>query len=92
MRDEAHLSSCHLGQGELAEGKANGSCTGGLPVVVSCVPGRAFAPTPLSGFRKAFRQEVGPPHRWGVWGVDGGSERKINIMNERVCREEEYWV
>ncbi|CAL8262398.1 unnamed protein product, partial [Boreogadus saida] len=57
--NEAHLSSCHLGQGDMAEGgKGNGTCTGGLPVVVSCVPGRAFAPTPQSGFRKAFRQET----------------------------------
>ncbi|CAL9707862.1 unnamed protein product [Knipowitschia caucasica] len=54
---EAHLSSCKLGRASAPLLKANGTCTGGLPVVVSCVPGRAFSPTPMSGFRKAFRQE-----------------------------------
>lgn len=58
--NEAHLSSCKLGQ--LTSLKANGTCTGGLPVVVSCVPGRAFAPTSMTGFRKAFRQEVKTSH------------------------------
>lgn len=54
--NEAHLSSCKLGQVESL--KSNGTCDNGLPVVVSCVPGRAFAPSSLTGFRKAFRQEV----------------------------------
>lgn len=54
--NEAHLSSCKLGH--TTPLKSNGTCAGGLPVVVSCVPGRAFAPTPMTGFRKAFRQEV----------------------------------
>lgn len=54
--NEAHLSSCKLGQE--ASLKSNGTCAQGLPVVVSCVPGRAFSPTPMMGFRKAFRQEV----------------------------------
>lgn len=58
--NEAHLSSCKLGQ--LTSLKSNGTCTGGLPVVVSCVPGRAFAPTSMTGFRKAFRQEVKSSH------------------------------
>ncbi|RXN22152.1 lysyl oxidase -like protein [Labeo rohita] len=53
--NEAHLSSCKLGH-TLAI-KANSTCEQGTPVVVSCVPGRAFAPTPMAGFRKAFRQE-----------------------------------
>lgn len=53
---EAHLSSCKLGQ--LVTQQANGTCAGGQPVVVSCVPGRAFAPSAMTGFRKAFRQEV----------------------------------
>uniref|UniRef100_A0A671PHU6 Lysyl oxidase homolog n=1 Tax=Sinocyclocheilus anshuiensis TaxID=1608454 RepID=A0A671PHU6_9TELE len=53
--NEAHLSSCKLGH-TLAI-KANGTCEQGTPVVVSCVPGRAFAPTPMAGYRKAFRQE-----------------------------------
>ncbi|XP_056364661.1 lysyl oxidase homolog 2 isoform X3 [Oenanthe melanoleuca] len=47
---EAHISSCKLGA-------HNGSCARGMPAVVSCVPGRAFAPSAHSGFRKAFRQE-----------------------------------
>lgn len=57
---EAHLSSCKLGQltSPKANANASASCPGGQPVVVSCVPGRAFAPTAMTGFRKAFRQEV----------------------------------
>ncbi|XP_061672318.1 lysyl oxidase homolog 2b isoform X2 [Syngnathoides biaculeatus] len=50
--NEAHFSSCKLGRDE-----SNGTCAGGLPVVVSCVPGRAFAPSATTGFRKAFKQE-----------------------------------
>lgn len=53
---EAHLSSCKLGQ--ILARKSNDTCAGGMPVVVSCVPGRAFAPAPMTGYRKAFRQEV----------------------------------
>ncbi|XP_060928062.1 lysyl oxidase homolog 2b [Limanda limanda] len=53
--NEAHLSNCKLGQTTTL--KANGSCADGLPVVVSCVPGRAFAPASMTGFRKAFKQE-----------------------------------
>ncbi|KAI1900775.1 hypothetical protein AGOR_G00053350 [Albula goreensis] len=53
--NEAHLSSCKLGH-SVAD-KGNSTCGQGMPVVVSCVPGRAFAPTPMAGFRKAFRQE-----------------------------------
>lgn len=30
-----------------------------MPVVVSCVPGRSFAPSVSAGFRKAYRVEVG---------------------------------
>ncbi|MED6243811.1 Lysyl oxidase 2B [Ataeniobius toweri] len=52
---EAHLSSCKLGQ---ILALSNETCAGGMPVVVSCVPGKAFAPTPMTGYRKAFRQEV----------------------------------
>ncbi|NXD43704.1 LOXL2 oxidase, partial [Copsychus sechellarum] len=50
---EAHISSCRLG----SPAGHNSSCAGGVPAVVSCVPGRAFAPGGHGGFRKAFRQE-----------------------------------
>ncbi|XP_012671323.2 lysyl oxidase homolog 2b [Clupea harengus] len=53
--NEAHLSGCTLGQ--VLTTKGNKTCGQGLPVVVSCVPGRSFAPTPLTGYRKAFRHE-----------------------------------
>lgn len=58
--NEAHLSSCKLGH-TLAI-KANRTCEQGSPVVISCVPGRAFAPAPMAGYRKAFRQEVKPDY------------------------------
>uniref|UniRef100_A0AAY4DQQ8 Lysyl oxidase homolog n=1 Tax=Denticeps clupeoides TaxID=299321 RepID=A0AAY4DQQ8_9TELE len=52
--NEAHLSSCKLGQTLSMKNRTDGQ---GLPVVVSCVPGRSFAPTSMAGYRKAFRQE-----------------------------------
>uniref|UniRef100_A0A8C6SYS9 Lysyl oxidase homolog n=1 Tax=Neogobius melanostomus TaxID=47308 RepID=A0A8C6SYS9_9GOBI len=55
---EAHLSSCKLGQ--QTEAVTNGTCVKGLPVVVSCVPGRAFAPTPMTGFRKGSKVSPQP--------------------------------
>ncbi|NXG14410.1 LOXL2 oxidase, partial [Grallaria varia] len=57
--NEAHISSCKLGKPPAAAAAAakNGTCDDGMPAVVSCVPGRAFAPGGHGGFRKAFRQE-----------------------------------
>ncbi|KAJ8286783.1 hypothetical protein GJAV_G00043240 [Gymnothorax javanicus] len=52
--NEAHLSVCRLGPPLTLKG--NSTCAG-TPVVASCVPGRAFAPTPMTGFRKAYRPE-----------------------------------
>ncbi|XP_018608184.2 lysyl oxidase homolog 2A [Scleropages formosus] len=53
--NEAHVSNCRLGPPPTKKG--NSTCALGMPVVVSCVPGRVFAPTPVTGFRKAYRQE-----------------------------------
>ncbi|XP_066495466.1 lysyl oxidase homolog 2 [Tiliqua scincoides] len=54
---ESHISSCTLGNRiSTARGK-NITCENGMPVVVSCAPGRSFAPSSHSGYRKAFRQE-----------------------------------
>ncbi|XP_034022951.1 lysyl oxidase homolog 2A [Thalassophryne amazonica] len=53
--NEADLSDCHLGR-EI-DLKGNNTCGQGMPVVISCVPGRAFAPSISSGFRKAYRVE-----------------------------------
>ncbi|XP_078522681.1 lysyl oxidase homolog 2 [Lissotriton helveticus] len=55
--NEAHLSGCNLGAFIHVDAAKNQSCENGTPVVVSCTPGRAFAPTSNNGFRKAFRQE-----------------------------------
>ncbi|CAL8337893.1 unnamed protein product [Lota lota] len=53
--NEADLSDCKLGR--QVELKGNGTCEQGMPVVISCVPGRAFAPTVSAGFSKAYRVE-----------------------------------
>ncbi|XP_074837755.1 lysyl oxidase homolog 2 [Carettochelys insculpta] len=53
---ETHISSCRLGH-RLSVNARNVTCENGMPAVVSCIPGRAFAPSSHSGFRKAFRQE-----------------------------------
>ncbi|XP_061788771.2 lysyl oxidase homolog 2A-like isoform X1 [Nerophis lumbriciformis] len=53
--NEADLSDCKLGR-EI-ELKGNSTCAKGMPVVLSCVPGRTFAPSLSTGFRKAYRLE-----------------------------------
>ncbi|XP_062870631.1 lysyl oxidase homolog 2A [Trichomycterus rosablanca] len=55
--NEANLTDCRLGKALKIEKNQNGTCTRGMPAVISCVPGRAFAPTQNSGFRKAYRPE-----------------------------------
>ncbi|KAG9488749.1 lysyl oxidase homolog 2 [Eleutherodactylus coqui] len=54
--NEVHISTC-VGAALSRNTTTNETCSGGAPAVVSCIPGRAFAPSPTSGFRKAFRQE-----------------------------------
>ncbi|XP_068130835.1 lysyl oxidase homolog 2 [Hyperolius riggenbachi] len=49
---ESHISSCKMGGAPI-----NQTCPGGAPAVVSCTPGRGFAPSPAAGFRKAYRPE-----------------------------------
>uniref|UniRef100_A0A8C6U8Y2 Lysyl oxidase homolog n=1 Tax=Neogobius melanostomus TaxID=47308 RepID=A0A8C6U8Y2_9GOBI len=53
--NEAGLSECKLGREVPLKG--NSTCSKGGPVVVSCAPGRAFAPSVSAGFRKAYRLE-----------------------------------
>uniref|UniRef100_A0A3P9AMT0 Lysyl oxidase homolog n=1 Tax=Esox lucius TaxID=8010 RepID=A0A3P9AMT0_ESOLU len=53
--NEASLHECKLGH--QVELKGNLTCEKNLPVVVSCVPGRAFAPSHALGFSKAYRVE-----------------------------------
>ncbi|XP_028830124.1 lysyl oxidase homolog 2A [Denticeps clupeoides] len=53
--NEADLSGCRMGRA--LEMKANPPCMKGMPVVVSCVPGRAFAPSHSAGYSKAYRPE-----------------------------------
>nr|XP_033804120.1 lysyl oxidase homolog 2 [Geotrypetes seraphini]XP_033804121.1 lysyl oxidase homolog 2 [Geotrypetes seraphini] len=55
--NEAHISSCKLGDRIVVDMEKNQSCEHGMPVVVSCTAGRDFAPSSHTGFRKAFRQE-----------------------------------
>lgn len=53
--NEAELNDCKLGPEVPLRG--NSTCSKGGPVVVSCAPGRAFAPSVSAGFRKAYRLE-----------------------------------
>ncbi|CAB1315220.1 unnamed protein product [Coregonus sp. 'balchen'] len=53
--NEASLHGCKLGR--KVDLKENATCEKGMPVVVSCVPGRAFAPSHAQGFSKAYRVE-----------------------------------
>lgn len=65
--NEADLSDCKVGR-EI-QMKGNLTCEKGMPVVVSCVPGRAFAPSVSAGFRKAYRVEVSPAPPTNIWVV-----------------------
>lgn len=56
--NEAHLTGCRMGKALEVTESLNATCANGMPAVISCVPGRAFAPTHSSGFRKAYRAEV----------------------------------
>ncbi|XP_067102757.1 lysyl oxidase homolog 2A-like [Osmerus mordax] len=51
--NEAHLLDCKLGHP--LELKGNKTCEKGMPVVVSCVPGRDFANDITTGFMEAYR-------------------------------------
>jgi len=55
--NEADLSDCKMGTEVYLKG--NATCEQGMPVVVSCVPGRAFASSHSAGYMKAYRVEVG---------------------------------
>ncbi|XP_043842380.1 lysyl oxidase homolog 2 [Dromiciops gliroides] len=54
---EAHISGCKLGNQAALDPVKNFSCENGMPAVVSCVPGRDFAPGSHTGFGKAFKSE-----------------------------------
>lgn len=54
--NEADVSECKLGRE--VELKGNRTCEQGMPVVISCIPGRAFAPSISIGYMKAYRVEV----------------------------------
>uniref|UniRef100_K7GI01 Lysyl oxidase homolog n=1 Tax=Pelodiscus sinensis TaxID=13735 RepID=K7GI01_PELSI len=54
--NEAHISSCKLGPHLSMDAERNVTCENGMPAVVSWDPGRAFAPSGHSGFRRAYRQ------------------------------------
>uniref|UniRef100_A0A8C0QJT9 Lysyl oxidase homolog n=1 Tax=Chelonoidis abingdonii TaxID=106734 RepID=A0A8C0QJT9_CHEAB len=58
--NEAHISSCKMGNHLSVDAEKNITCENGMPAVVSCIPGRAFAPSSSSGFRKAFRNTSKP--------------------------------
>lgn len=78
--NEADLSDCKLGR-EI-ELKGNSTCDNGMPVVVSCVPGRAFAPSVSAGFRKAYRVEVGQTGCTGdQWFTLSLHSKKILVSN-----------
>lgn len=66
------MSDCKVGR-EI-EMKGNLTCEKGMPVVVSCVPGRTFAPSVSMGFRKAYRVEV------GINAYGGGTVSSLSIL------------
>ncbi|XP_032085777.1 LOW QUALITY PROTEIN: lysyl oxidase homolog 2 [Thamnophis elegans] len=53
---ESHLFNCKMGDRLMTFG-GNVTCENGIPAVVSCSPGLAFAPGSHSGFGKAFRSQ-----------------------------------
>ncbi|XP_027030564.1 lysyl oxidase homolog 2A [Tachysurus fulvidraco] len=55
--NEAQLTECKMGKPLKGLKNLNATCGLGMPAVISCIPGRAFAPTQSLGFRKAYRAE-----------------------------------
>ena len=55
MGTEVHLAACPL---EFNQANATSSCRGGMPAVVSCVPGPQYTP---SGMKKKPKTSVRSP-------------------------------
>ncbi|KAJ7327306.1 hypothetical protein JRQ81_017065 [Phrynocephalus forsythii] len=81
---EVHLSMCSF---EFYKGNATGACQGGMPVVVSCVPGPLFAPGQAQKQKRRRQQQAEAPagqqeHRVRLKGGARTGEGRVEVLRK----------
>uniref|UniRef100_A0ABM5GL23 Lysyl oxidase homolog n=1 Tax=Pogona vitticeps TaxID=103695 RepID=A0ABM5GL23_9SAUR len=82
---EVHLSMCSF---EFYKGNATGACKGGMPAVVSCVPGPLFAPGQAQKQKRRRQQQQQQQqqdqrqHRVRLKGGAGTGEGRVEVLKK----------
>ncbi|KAF7252741.1 hypothetical protein EYD10_01688 [Varanus komodoensis] len=77
---EAHLSLCSF---EFYKGNTTGACQGGMPAVVSCIPGPLFVPASNTHKKKRRQQQQQQrPQRVRLKGGARPSEGRVEVLKD----------